>query len=188
MTDKQLVNKAIDIKGKKYVLVSDRVLYFNEAYPNGSIITQRIMTDEPWIEIFKATVTPDTEQPNRCFTWYSQARWWEGYINKAAALENAETSAVGRALAFMWIWVIDSIASMDEINKATNTPTSTTNRKPKFTLDDFNRFKEKKAWEFSNYQEAKAYIEQYFTLGKDLYWKVMDLYGSSEDESQELMF
>jgi hypothetical protein len=34
---------------------------------------------------------------------------------------------------------------MDEINKATNTPTSTTNRKPKFTLDDFNRFKEKKA-------------------------------------------
>jgi hypothetical protein len=47
MTDKQLVNKAIDIKGKKYVLVSDRVLYFNEAYPNGSIITQRIMTDEP---------------------------------------------------------------------------------------------------------------------------------------------
>jgi hypothetical protein len=82
-----------------------------------------------------------------------------------------------------WIWVIDSIASIDEINKAENR-----RNKPKFTLDDFNRFKEKKAWEFSNYQEAKTYIEQYFTLGKDLYWKVMDLYGSSEDESQELMF
>lgn len=61
-------------------------------------------------------------------------------------------------------------------------------KKPKFTEADFNRFKEKKAWEFSNYQEAKTYIEQYFTLGKDLYWKVMDLYGSSQDESQELMF
>ena len=46
-TDKQLVDKAIDIKGKKYVLVSDRVLYFNETYPNGSIVTQRIMTEEP---------------------------------------------------------------------------------------------------------------------------------------------
>ena len=34
MTDKQLTNKAIDIKGKKYVLVSDRVLYFNDTYPN----------------------------------------------------------------------------------------------------------------------------------------------------------
>ena len=82
-----------------------------------------------------------------------------------------------------WIGVIDSIASIDEINKAENRRS-----KPKFTLDDFNRFKEKKAWEFSNYQEAKTYIEQYFTLGKDMYWKVMDLYGSSEDESQELMF
>jgi hypothetical protein len=42
MTDKQLTNKAIDIKGKKYVLVSDRVLYFNETYPNGSITTERL--------------------------------------------------------------------------------------------------------------------------------------------------
>ena len=121
MTDKQLTNKAIDIKGKKYVLVSDRVLYFNETYPNGSITTQRIMWDNPEIEIIKATVTPDCDKPNRCFTWYSQAKWWDGFINKTSALENCETSAVGRALAMMWIWVIDSIASVDEINKAENT-------------------------------------------------------------------
>lgn len=121
MTDKQLTNKAIDIKGKKYVLVSDRVLYFNETYPNGSITTQRIMWDNPEIEIIKATVTPDCDKPNRYFTWYSQAKWWDGFINKTSALENCETSAVGRALAMMWIWVIDSIASVDEINKAENT-------------------------------------------------------------------
>jgi hypothetical protein len=30
----ELKDKAIDIKGKKYVLVSDRVIYFNENYPN----------------------------------------------------------------------------------------------------------------------------------------------------------
>lgn len=40
-TDKQLVDKAIDIKGKKYVLVSDRIIYFNETYPNGSIVTDK---------------------------------------------------------------------------------------------------------------------------------------------------
>ena len=118
---KQLTEKAIDIKGKKYVLVSDRVLYFNETYPNGSIVTQRIMTEETWIEIFKATVTPDCSHPERYFTGYSQARWWDGFINKTSALENAETSATWRALAMMWIWVIDSIASLDEINKAENT-------------------------------------------------------------------
>ena len=64
-TDKQLVEKAIDIKGKKYVLVSDRVLYFNETYPNGSIVTQRIMGENPEVEIVKATVTPDCAHPER---------------------------------------------------------------------------------------------------------------------------
>ena len=61
-------------------------------------------------------------------------------------------------------------------------------RKPKFTENDLQRFIEKKKDEFKNYQEAKAYIEQYFVLGKDLYGKVMDLYASPDDESQELMF
>lgn len=118
---KQLTDKAIDIKGKKYVLVSDRVLYFNETYPNWCIQTQRIMVEESWVEVFKATVIPDCEHMDRYFTGYSQAKWGDWFINKTSALENAETSAVGRALAMMWIWVIDSIASVDEINKAENT-------------------------------------------------------------------
>lgn len=61
-------------------------------------------------------------------------------------------------------------------------------KKPKFTENDLQRFIEKKKDEFKNYQEAKTYIEQYFTLWKDLYGKVMDLYASPDDESQELMF
>ncbi len=121
---KKLTEKAIDIKWKKYVLVSDRVLYFNETYPNGSITTQRIMTEDLWVEVFKATVMPDCSKPERYFTGYSQAKRWDWFINKTSALENAETSAVGRALAMMWIWVIDSIASVDEINKAENTAKS----------------------------------------------------------------
>lgn len=119
MADKQLTDKAIDIKWKKYVLVSDRVLYFNETYPNGCIITERLSED--WLEIVKATIYPDCDKTSRFFTGYSQAKWGDGFINKTSALENAETSAVGRALAMMGIWVIDSIASVDEINKAENT-------------------------------------------------------------------
>lgn len=115
MTDKSLKSKAIDIKGKKYILVSDRVLYFNETYPNGSIQTK--IEDDGTKVLASAKVTPDCKFPERFFTGHSQATWGDGYINKTSALENAETSAVGRALALMGIGVLDSIASVDEIKK-----------------------------------------------------------------------
>jgi hypothetical protein len=114
-----LKDKAVDIKGKKYVLVSDRVLYFNETYPKGCIATEMLSTPEAKHIIIKAIVYPDGANSTRFFTGHSQAVIGDGYINKTAALENAETSAVGRALAMMGIGVIDSIASVDEIKKAT---------------------------------------------------------------------
>jgi len=125
MEDKQLKDKAIKFKGKDYVLVSDRVNYFNDTYPNGSI--QTVLVSEPTsrLVIFKAIITPDVKE-NRIFTGYSQASFDDStsFVNKTSALENSETSAVGRALALMGIGVIDSIASMDEINKTTYTSPS----------------------------------------------------------------
>lgn len=122
---KDLKEKAIKIQGKSYVLVSDRILYFNETYPNGSIQTQMVdaMGDETIV--IKALVTPDVENANRVFTGYSQAVIGQGMVNKTAALENAETSAVGRALAMMGIGVIDSVASVDEMRKAGVTQSTT---------------------------------------------------------------
>jgi hypothetical protein len=111
--DKALIDKAISIKGKKYVLVSDRIIYFNENYPDGSISSDYEMQGDMFI--VKATVRPNVSQT---FTGLSQAIIGDGMVNKTAALENAETSAVGRALAMMGIGVIESIASADEMNKA----------------------------------------------------------------------
>jgi hypothetical protein len=62
----ELKDKAIDIKGKKYVLVSDRVIYFNENYPNGCIQTVRETAGD--MEIIKAVVCPDCDKPSRIFT------------------------------------------------------------------------------------------------------------------------
>ena len=118
MKDKQLKDKAIDIKGKKYVLVSDRINFFNENYLKGSIITQLVSDSQAEMVVIKAKVTPDISNQDRYFTGYSQARWGDGYINKTSALENCETSAVGRALGMMGIGVIDSVASVDELAKA----------------------------------------------------------------------
>jgi hypothetical protein len=118
MNSKDLKDVAIKIQGKDYVLVKDRVLFFNEKYPNGSIQTQLIDAMGEERIVIKAIVTPDVENPTRVFTGYSQAVIGEGMVNKTAALENAETSACGRALAMMGIGVLDSIASVDEMRKA----------------------------------------------------------------------
>lgn len=130
---KDLKDKAINLKGKQYVLVADRVLYFNEAYPDGSIVTELVTPPESQRIVVKATVIPDSEKPHRLFTGYSQAVVGEGLVNKTAALENAETSAVGRALAMMGIGVIESIASADEMAKAGAAPA----RKPKPDTSEF---------------------------------------------------
>lgn len=116
--DKQLKGKAISVKGKDYVQVKDRVLYFVETYQSGSITTE-ILENSERVTV-KATVDTGTGQK---FTGHSQAMWDDktSMVNKTSALENAETSAVGRALAFMGIGVIESIASSDEVNKALNT-------------------------------------------------------------------
>jgi len=117
---KDLKEKAIKIQGKDYVLVSDRIIYFNDTYLNSSISTELISESQSVMVVVKATILPDLNKPERKFTGHSQAKWGEGFINKTSALENAETSAVGRALAMMGIGVIDSIASVDEIKKTTH--------------------------------------------------------------------
>jgi len=116
---KDLKEKAVDIKGKKYVLVSDRIIFFNDTYKKGMIQTKLVSYEGKKI-VMQAKVTPEVTTPDRYFTGWSQEVEGDGMVNKTSALENAETSAVGRALAMMGIGVIDSIASIDEINKATN--------------------------------------------------------------------
>ncbi len=117
--DKQLKEKAVSIKGKLYVQVSDRILYFNETYPDGYIQTELLSQPHDERVVIRATVSP---AEGRRFTGMAQEVVGEGFINKTSALENCETSAVGRALAMMGIGVIDSVASIDEINKAKTSP------------------------------------------------------------------
>lgn len=102
--------KTINIKGKEYVPVVERVKEAHLQDPGVSITTEATVGDTR--VIVKATVT----LKGKMFTGYSQAEWGKGIMG-GVALEVAETSAVGRALGFANIGLIDGIASADEMRK-----------------------------------------------------------------------
>lgn len=114
---KSLKDKAMKIQGKDYVMVKDRIIYFNEMYPNGGITT-RIVSWEDKRVVIEAQVVPDFKEPARYFTGHAQEIEGSGNVNRTSALENCETSAVGRALAMMAIGVVDEMASVDEMKYA----------------------------------------------------------------------
>ena len=110
--------KTINIKGKPYVEVKERVSEFHKLYPKGSITTELLsMNNKTWV--VKATVVTDVDNP-RVFTGHAQEVESEIYtnVNSTSALENAETSAVGRALGVLNIGTITSIASANEVQIA----------------------------------------------------------------------
>lgn len=119
VNDKSLKDKAIEIKGNEYVKVADRITYFNENYENGVIKTEVKIIDSNKF-LVRAKVYPNICKSERYFTGSAIETKGEGYINKTSALENAETSAVGRALGMMGIGVIENLASADEVKNATN--------------------------------------------------------------------
>ena len=113
-TDKTLKNKAVNIKGKQYVLVSDRILSLAENWEHYSIENDATFYPEEKMWVVRSILTIGENK----YTGHAQEIIGDGYINATSALENCETSAVGRACAMAGIGVIDSIASVDEINKA----------------------------------------------------------------------
>lgn len=115
------VNKAIkpvDIKGKDYAQVNDRIKAFRELCPNGTITTD-IIELANGVVTMKATVYD--EEGKVLGTGLAQEKESSGYINKTSYIENCETSAVGRALGFAGIGVDGSMCSAEElVNAITN--------------------------------------------------------------------
>ena len=177
---KDLKEVAIDIKGKQYVLVSDRIIFFNDTYANGSITTELLSDVNADLVVMRAIVIPDVANPTRRFTGYSQATWGEGYINKTSALENCETSAIGRALGMMGIGVIDSIASVDEINKAQT-------QSPKAPYKPVETPKKSISLDELTYEQFSKLSEEKQKGVKDLIAKKNDLPFISDEEVKQFL-
>ena len=112
--------KTVNIKGKQYVEVHQRILHLSsDEFPfDYDIQTEYQFFESQKMWVVKATLNIYLENRKLTYTGLAQEIIGDGYINKTSALENCETSAVGRACAMAGIGVIDGIASVDEINKA----------------------------------------------------------------------
>lgn len=106
-----------NIKGKNYIQVNDRVLAFRQLYPNGRIQTEIVKFsaehDSGATVIVKASVYDGDALIATGHAFENPSK--NKNINQFSALENCETSAVGRALGFLGIGATDSIASLDEL-------------------------------------------------------------------------
>ena len=100
----------IEVKGKEYAEVKERVKAFRYLYPMGNIETEIITYNKEEI-VIRARAW--NEQGKPLATGYAR-----GKSNKFFALEDTETSAVGRCLGFCGLGITTAIASAEEVQDA----------------------------------------------------------------------
>ena len=104
--------KTVNIKGKDYVMVNERIKELKRLYPDYSIVTE-IEHLEDKMCVIKATILDAEGNPKA--TGHAYEREGSTPINRTSFIENAETSAVGRAIGFMNIGIDTSICSAEEL-------------------------------------------------------------------------
>ena len=86
----------VNIRGKEYQTVALRVQKFREAHPDWELSTEIIKADDT-VVIMQARIYTDL---GKCIaTGHAEEFGASSQINSTSALENAETSAIGRCLA-----------------------------------------------------------------------------------------
>ena len=100
--------KTTNLKGKEYAEVKERVIAYRKLFPMGIINTNISFTDN--YVLCEATAT------NNEGTVLSKGHARE-ILNKAFALENCETSAIGRCLGFMGLGINTAIASKEDMEQ-----------------------------------------------------------------------
>ena len=104
--------KTVNIKGKEYVEVNERLKEFRKNFKDYSLTTEIIQLT-PEFCILKAIITDDKGVIRA--TGLAQEAKESSYINKTSYVENCETSAWGRALGNFGIGIDSSICTADEL-------------------------------------------------------------------------
>src|SRR5690554_1327474 len=88
----------VNIHGKEYQTVASRVQDFRttEATSDHSLLTEVLFRDDEYVVMKASIIDPDGRV---IATGHAEERRAASQINRTSALENCETSAIGRALA-----------------------------------------------------------------------------------------
>ena len=115
--------KTINIKGKEYVQVNERIGYFHsqKKYDKWGIETIKIkdevcQTKKDRLVQFRAVIFDESKMIRA--TGHAEEYMGSSYINKTSFIENCETSAIGRALGLLGIGINSSIDTADTIENA----------------------------------------------------------------------
>lgn len=178
----EIANKSIatiDIKGKSYAQVNQRVKAFRYCYPLGKIETKIISLDG---EIGKRTCLMRCEiyddLGNLLSTGYAEEKENSSFINNTSFIENCETSCIGRALGMAGFGIDTSIASAEEVETAIANQDKKEEKPTSLKLNQF--------YLLYNQDEIAKILEHYKVSGADeLPRKVVDEYIKNRKDKLE---
>tara|TARA_R110002020_G_scaffold70653_4_gene183331 strand:- start:4401 stop:4904 length:504 start_codon:yes stop_codon:yes gene_type:complete len=147
--------KTVNIKGKEYVEVNERLKHFRSTYKGWCLTSDVVDLTEDRC-VIKATIFDDNG--NIRATGHAYEKEGSSFINKTSFVENCETSAWGRALANLGIGLDTSVASYEEVANAVKQQ-ATPAAKPKLDEDKFNNML--KAIEAGKGDAVKAKMPNY---------------------------
>ena len=122
--------------GKKYLMVQDRVEVFRNVFDLDFAIHTHLIEATDNTVVLKAEIIR-VEDNAILATGYAEENRNQGYVNKTSAVENGETSAIGRALANLGMHggeyaTINEIVNANEDRKTGNTTTAAREADHKF--------------------------------------------------------
>ena len=166
----------VKIHGKEYKTVALRIQEFREKHPDFTIQTDLVEANDVLV-VMKATISMG---PQVIATGYAEEVRTASKINRTSALENAETSAVGRALAFFGLGGSE-IASADEV---ANAITQQSSQAPKEDMEKLIAHNE--AWR--NNSGSIYFIKEYIDMDEPKWESVAEAWAEISNEDKQALW
>ena len=166
----------VKIHGKEYKTVALRIQEFREKHPDFTIQTELVEANDILV-VMKATISAAGIV---IATGYAEEVRTASKINRTSALENAEPSAVGRALAFFGLGGSE-IASADEVANAISQQNNQGSNEEVEKLVAHNE-----AWR--NNSASIYFIKEYINMDEPKWESVAEAWGEISTEDKQALW